>query len=59
MKLRSGILTLALIGFSLSLLAQTTEISYLELGLNQNKTGNYADALRNFTLEIEKKPGLR
>ena len=54
MKLRSGILTLAFIGFSLSLSAQTTEISFLELGLNQNKSGNYADALRNFTLEIEK-----
>ncbi|MFM1836200.1 MAG: hypothetical protein RJA04_888, partial [Bacteroidota bacterium] len=28
--------------------------NYLELGLTQNKTGNYADALRNFSLEIEK-----
>ena len=33
--------------------AQDTS-NYLELGLTQNKTGNYADALRNFSLEIEK-----
>jgi tetratricopeptide (TPR) repeat protein len=33
--------------------AQET-IDYLEVGLTQNKAGNYADALRNFSLEIEK-----
>jgi tetratricopeptide (TPR) repeat protein len=30
------------------------QTDYLELGLTQNKTGNYAEALRNFSLEIEK-----
>ena len=29
-------------------------MNYLEIGITQNKTGNYADALRNFSLEIEK-----
>ena len=54
MKFNAAVLAFALLTYSVSLSAQTTEISNLELGLNQNKTGNYADALRNFTLEIEK-----
>jgi len=43
---------------SLSIFSYTTygqeSSNYLELGMTQNKTGNYADALRNFSLEIEK-----
>jgi tetratricopeptide (TPR) repeat protein len=54
MKFRIGLLVFAFVASSLSLSAQTTEINYLEIGLNQNKSGNYADALRNFSLEIEK-----
>ena len=54
MKFKVGILAFALLACHFSLSAQTAEINHLEIGLNQNKSGNYADALRNFTLEIEK-----
>ena len=54
MKFRIGILVFAFVASSLSLSAQTAEINHVEIGLNQNKSGNYADALRNFSLEIEK-----
>ena len=54
MKFKVGFLAFALLAFQFPLLAQTAEINHLEIGLNQNKTGNYADALRNFSLEIEK-----
>jgi hypothetical protein len=54
MKFKVGMLAFAILACHFSLSAQTAEINHLEIGLNQNKTGNYADALRNFSLEIEK-----
>ncbi len=53
MKFKVGILAFALLACHFTSSAQTAEINHLEIGLNQNKTGNYADALRNFSLEIE------
>ncbi len=53
MKIKFLLASLVLFCLHTTVFAQET-VDYLELGLTQNKTGNYADALRNFSLEIEK-----
>jgi tetratricopeptide (TPR) repeat protein len=51
---RISILFLLNLLFITAVIAQDATPNYLELGITQNKTGNYADALRNFSIEIEK-----
>ena len=51
---RISILLLLNLFFTSIVYAQDAAPNYLELGITQNKTGNYADALRNFSIEIEK-----
>lgn len=51
---RISILFLLNLLFITTVIAQDAGPNYLELGITQNKTGNYADALRNFSIEIEK-----
>jgi tetratricopeptide (TPR) repeat protein len=53
MKFKSSLSAIFVFFFAFSSFAQES-INYLELGLTQNKTGNYAEALRFFSLEIEK-----